>query len=121
MIRNFDIYLVDFKFQDGTGSKERPALIVDNKALLLEMITSNDIHKGKYFKINDIEHAGLAKKSFVNTEVKAIFSEKDLKKYIGHLSNNDIKRFLSGKEIYVVESKIDDDVKELIEVLNIEN
>ena len=61
----------------------------------------------------------MAKKSFVNTEVKATFSEKDLKKYIGHLSMNDVKRFLSGKEIYVVESKIDDDVKELIEVLNI--
>ena len=118
MIRDFDIYLTDLQYQDGSGSKIRPVIIIDNKTFSVDMITSNDIHPGTYFEIIDVDYAGLHKKSYINLTVQSKLSEKDFKKYIGHLSNNDIKRFLSGKETYLVEG-LNDDISELLELLNL--
>ena len=122
MIRDFDIYLTDFPYQDGSGSKIRPVIIIDKQAFSVDMITSSDIHTGTYYQIQDVDYAGLNKKSYINLSVQSKLSENDLIKYVGHLSNNDIKRFLSKQYNYEVESiSVDDDIKELIEVLNIES
>lgn len=89
-MRNFDIYTIKFKYEDSDDYKIRPALILNNKIILLSKITSNNKVRDKYcYRILDYKEAGLEKPSTVRLNKTAKASKSDLLKYVGHLSKRD--------------------------------
>ncbi|MGN1282310.1 MAG: type II toxin-antitoxin system PemK/MazF family toxin [Limosilactobacillus sp.] len=69
-----DIYIADVPFDEGTGSKVRPALVieVESEKVIVFKVTSQYQNKSArikklYYPIKEWERAGLRKKSYVDT------------------------------------------------------
>ena len=102
----YSILIARVDFSDGSGSKVRPAMVIEFNGEVIKTyrITSqyeekSDKIKAKYFEIIDWFRAGLKKPSWIDT---VQFYELDINrtriKVIGRLTNRDIlrlKEFLS--------------------------
>lgn len=93
-----DIYIADVPFDEGTGSKVRPALVIEvgSEKVVVFKVTSQYKNKSSqikklYYPIKEWEKAGLKKESYVDTHKlyrlakKWIFSRKP----IGKLTDTD--------------------------------
>ena len=96
------IALVELVFDDGSGSKKRPAYLLkkDSDSLFVFKITTKFANKSPqmkehYFEIIDTVYAGLNSKSWIDTyEIRTIPVSGNLKVYLlGMLSDNDFNRF----------------------------
>jgi len=97
----FDIFIAYVSW-DNSG-KYRPVLVIDQQDAVMSVfnITSryngkSEAIRGKYFKINDWQQAGLDRESYVDTNTlrdlpKAAW---DGKKAIGTLTEADVQRLL---------------------------
>ena len=100
MTRRGDVVLFDFPYADGTGSKVRPALVVQNdadnrrlKQTILAMITGNTRHAHEPTQLlidtttPDGKRSGLAGTSAVKCNVLVTVVQADVKRTIGRLSD----------------------------------
>jgi mRNA interferase MazF len=100
MTRRGDVVLFDFPYADGTGSKVRPALVVQNdvdnrrlKQTILAMITGNTRHAREPTQLlidtptPDGKASGLAGTSAVKCSVLVTVVQSDVKRTIGRLSD----------------------------------
>jgi len=94
----FDIYLAYMVYDDGTGGKERPVLIMDLEDDLAAVynVTSqyeskSEFIRSKYYPIKDWQQAGLGKQSYVDTVKARYLPQKSLdsKTPIGTLTDED--------------------------------
>jgi hypothetical protein len=93
-----DIYLVYMLFNDGSGGKSRPVLIMDLEDDLAAIYNVTSQYEGKseyirslYYPIKDWKEAGLDKQSYVDTVKARYVPQKSLesKTPIGTLSEYD--------------------------------
>jgi hypothetical protein len=109
MITKFDIFMISFNYEDGTGEKIRPVVIFDEGETekTLEIVGVYSYRKwfkqdDRFYKIVEWKQAGLEKESYV--KISAIESG-DRSKFedsekIGHLTNRDINGLLSAIQQY---------------------
>ncbi|MDR3278359.1 MAG: hypothetical protein LBT12_06255 [Oscillospiraceae bacterium] len=81
----FDIYLAYMVFDDGTGGRARPVLIMDLEDDLAAVynVTSqyenkSEFIRSKYYPIKDWKQAGLDKQSYVDTVKARYLPQKSL-------------------------------------------
>ena len=103
----FSILIAKVEFSDGTGSKVRPAMVIEfnDEVIQTYRITSkyeekSDKIKAKYFEIIDWFRAGLKRPSWIDTvQLYELDRDRTKIKVIGKLTNRDIlrlKEFLSN-------------------------
>ena len=91
-MKDYDIYLVEFKYEGGSGSKWRPALVLDQSIIRLSKITSNiDRTETPYCLLKDWKLEGLYKPSLVRLTQTIDVDSHSLGRYVGHLTDRDIK------------------------------
>lgn len=73
-MKSMDIYIADVPFDEGTGSKVRPALVieVESEKVVVFKVTSQYKNKSAqikklYYPIKEWKNAGLKKESYVDT------------------------------------------------------
>ena len=103
---NFSIYKYYVDFQDGSGEKRRPIVIIkiddDNfESTALGIYSHKDKFEKKkefysefLYKIQDLKETGLDKRSYVDVSILEKYSLLELlmgAEYIGKLSEKDIK------------------------------
>ena len=94
MFEKYDIVLGDFPFEEGEGSKRRPALVIDTYevAPISAKITSSITNHSNTYVIKNWEEAGLLKPCMVDLnygKLKNISPDRFVK--TGHLTEEDIK------------------------------
>ncbi|KXT83451.1 hypothetical protein SORDD14_00477 [Streptococcus oralis] len=108
-IDEYSILIARVQYADGTGSKVRPAMVIEfnDEVIKTYRLTSqydskSDKIKEKYFEIIDWFRAGLKRPSWIDTvQSYELDREKTKIKIIGKLTNRDIyrlKEFLSNAE-----------------------
>lgn len=99
-MKEYDIYLVEFTYEGGSGSKWRPALVLDTGIIRLSKITSNlDRTETPYCLLRDWKAEGLYKPSLVRLTQTIDVESHSLGRYVGHLTDRDIesvKAYLRG-------------------------
>lgn len=91
LMKKYDIYLVEFAYEGGSGSKWRPALILDGSIIRLSKITSNtDRTETPYCTLKDWRLEGLHKPSIVRITQTIDVDSHSLGRYVGHLTARDI-------------------------------
>lgn len=101
-INEFDIMVMKVEFDDGSGGKKRPVIVVNfnGEDIAFFKITSQYENKSeyiqsKYFEILDYVEAGLTKRSWIDTVTRKEVSLNATRFHvIGRLSNRDIIRFI---------------------------
>ena len=97
----FDIYITYVSW--GDSGKKRPVLIIEQQEKIVSVFNittqyenKNEIIRSKYFMINDWQQAGLAKQSYVDTNVVRDLPIAALggKSEIGRLTENDVTRLI---------------------------
>jgi hypothetical protein len=106
---DYDIFWYNARFEDGTGEKIRPAVIIDKdafyyKAIGLGVYSYKDWFnfENKFYEIQDWKEAGLTNKSQIKLSVfyDILLGEININEYIGHLSKNDISGLSKSLENY---------------------
>jgi len=100
--KEYDIMILKVGFDDGTGFKFRPAIIikVNGEEIAFYKITSQFENKSKYiqskyFEIIDYIQAGLRKRSWIDTMTVRKTNEKEIHFHVvGRLSMRDTARFI---------------------------
>ncbi|MBU5262082.1 type II toxin-antitoxin system PemK/MazF family toxin [Bacillus atrophaeus] len=97
-----EIYNAFFHFENGSGGKYRPVLVMDADsglfiAVAIKVTTSkpkkgytDPIHKSR-LPIKNWKAAGLTKKSYAQCSTFEIFKYVELKRYIGRLTSDDFQ------------------------------
>ena len=91
-----DIVLTDFPFIDGTGSKERPALVIstqeynESRPHLLAMPITSQIASFESFEIKNWWEVGLDKPSEILYQISTI-PQRFIAEKIGQLSRGHLK------------------------------
>ena len=90
----YDIILIDFPFEDKSGGKVRPALLLPNQSAMLigAKITSklDKYNSDNDYKVVKWKKAGLLKPSVVRLDKLFKTSSEHVIKVIGHLDDVDI-------------------------------
>jgi len=105
MSRRGAVLIVNFPFSDGSGSKNRPALVIQNDAdnqrlqnTVLAMITGNisHAHEATQFWVDpstqECRNAGLRGPSVVKCSVLVTVAGKSIIRRLGHLSPAALQR-----------------------------
>jgi hypothetical protein len=109
MITEFDLYWFEASYEDGTGSKKRPIIIVDvdDTNLVVELVGVYSYRKWfrkdtRFFELLDWRDAGLLKKSYAKlSNFYEINSELiNTEEYIGSLSDRDRLNLIEAIEEY---------------------
>lgn len=106
-IEEYSILIARIECADGTGSKSRPAMVIEfndevikTYRLTTKYENKSDRIKSKYFEIIDWFRAGLEKPSWIDTVQAYELDRKKIKiQIIGNLTDRDIVRlkdFLSN-------------------------
>lgn len=106
-IEEYSILIARIEYADGTGSKSRPAMVIEfndevikTYRLTTKYENKSDRIKSKYFEIIDWFRAGLEKPSWIDTVQAYELDRKKIKiQIIGNLTDRDIVRlkdFLSN-------------------------
>lgn len=105
-----EVWWADFPYEDISGSKVRPVVIVganhDTYHCVTLMVTSQNPSDDKIYEIEHWNQAGLKKPSYIRLMNKHTFHFSELINRIGCLHNNDqINLWLRIDEVY--DHKID--------------
>ena len=109
MITEFDLYWFEATFEDGTGSKKRPVIIVsvDEDSVVLDIVGVYSYRKWfqedvRFYELLDWPEAGLLKKSYVKLsslyEINNELIEDE--EFIGSLSDRDKLGLIEAIEEY---------------------
>lgn len=106
--RKFEIYLIEVAFEDSTGTKKRPIVLISYvhenfyfQALPVfsdrPKFATNNFYQDFMYEITDYQFAGLDKKSWINVKYVLNVPVFGLKHstQIGKLSDKDAKRLMS--------------------------
>lgn len=99
-MQRYDILIARIPFDDGTGSKVRPGMLVkfNDETLKVLKVTSQFDRKSadiqtKYFEIIDWFKAGLKRPSWIDTVRYYEIDNGHNFTILGHLTDRDIERF----------------------------
>lgn len=97
MMKRFEIWYANVRFEDSRQIKQRPVLIWNDNAYMVVAYKLTGTDRGdneKEFKIEHWQEAGLTKPTTIRMEKLLKLQQSDIIKYIGKLDPRDQMRFL---------------------------